>query len=63
MNKKFTNREFNALINEMLRIAKTITNKTRNSCSVSLNKDNVLLCIQGDERERELCYQMCSFRA
>lgn len=48
---KFTNREFNALSSEVFRIAKTITNKTDNSCSISINKDNIHLSVQGSVSE------------
>lgn len=55
--KKFTNREFNALSTEVFKIAKTITNKTINSCSVSINKDYIVLSVQGSESEeyKEKC--------
>lgn len=48
---KFTKREFNALSSEVFRIAKTITNKTINSCLISINKDKIQLSIQGSESE------------
>lgn len=48
---KFTKREFNALSSEVFRIAKTITNKTINSCLISINKDNIHLSVQGSESE------------
>lgn len=52
MEKKFTNREFNALASEVFSLAKTITNKTINSCSVSIDKDYINLIINGSETEK-----------
>lgn len=49
--KKFTNREFGALSTEVFKVAKTIANKTINSCSLYMDNDYIELLVEGDATE------------
>lgn len=46
---KFTNREFKALTNEVMRVAREITDVSIYNCSVSLDKEYISLTIHRDD--------------
>ena len=45
---KFTNREFKALTNEVMRVAREITEESGYICLINLTKDDILLTIELD---------------
>lgn len=46
---KFTNREFKTLTNEVMRVAREITDASIYNCSVSLDKEYISLTIHRDD--------------
>lgn len=58
----FTNREFNSLTNEVMRVAREITEKSNYICSINIGKNYTLLTIQLNDNNKTVATMLYFYK-